>query len=119
VYQKAGVYTVILNVTDATGHVASASNTVAVTSPLSASFTYSPSNPAPLSNVQFTATATGGTAPYSYSWNFGDGTTGTGASASHSYLLPGTYKVTLTVVDANGLTTTASTTVTVAISLVL
>ena len=117
VYQTAGVYTVVLTVTDTAGHVASASNTVTVTSPLSASFTYSPSNPAPLTSVQFTATTTGGTGPYGYSWDFGDGTTGTGASASHLYLLPGTYTVTLTVVDANGLTTTASTTVTVAISL--
>ena len=117
IYQTAGVYTVVLTVTDAAGHVASATNTVTVTLPLSASFTYSPSNPAPLTNIQFTATATGGTAPYNYSWDFGDGTTGTGAAATHSYLLPGTYTVSLTVVDANGLTTTASTTVTVAISL--
>ena len=117
VYQTAGVYTVVLTVTDAAGQVASATNTVTVTLPLSASFTYSPSNPAPLTNIQFTATATGGTAPYNYSWDFGDGTTGTGAAATHSYLLPGTYTVSLTVVDANGLTTTASTTVTVAISL--
>src|SRR2546425_1990357 len=117
VYQTADAYTVVLTVTDAAGHVASVNNTVTVTSPLSATFTYSPSNPGPLINVQFTATATGGTGPYSYSWDFGDGTTGTGASASHSYLLPGTYTLTLTVADANGLTTTASTTVTVAISL--
>ncbi len=117
VYQTAGIYTVVLTVTDAAGQVASATNTVTVTLPLSASFTYSPSNPAPLTNIQFTATATGGTAPYNYSWDFGDGTTGTGAAATHSYLLPGTYTVSLTVVDANGLTTTASTTVTVAISL--
>jgi len=115
-YQTAGVYTVVLTVTDAAGHIASASNAITVTSPLSASFTYAPSTPAPLTSVQFTASATGGTAPYSYSWDFGDGTTGTGASASHSYLLPGTYTVTLTVVDSNGLTTTASTTVTVTVS---
>jgi PKD repeat protein len=116
IYQAAGIYTVVLTVTDAKGLVANANSTVTVTSPLSASFTYSPSNPAALSNVQFTASATGGTSPYSYTWDFGDGTTNTGASVGHSYLLPGTYTVTLTVVDANGLTTTASTTITVAIS---
>src|SRR6267378_4569955 len=116
VYQAAGTYTVVLTVTDVKGLFATANSTVTVTSPLSASFTYSPSNPAALSNVQFTASATGGTSPYSYTWDFGDGTTNSGASVGHSYLLPGTYTVTLTVVDANGLTTTASTTITVAIS---
>ena len=114
VYSSAGSYGVVLTVTDAAGHVASATNTVTVA--FSASFTYSPSNPGPLTNVQFTATATGGKAPYSYSWDFGDGSTGTGASASHSYLLPGTYTVALTVADANGVTATASSTITVPVS---
>src|SRR5213594_384743 len=83
--------------------------------PLSASFTYSPSNPAPVLAVTFTASATGGTQPYSYSWDFGDGSTGNGQSVSHSYLLPGTYTVTITVDDANGATVSTSQTVTVSI----
>jgi PKD repeat protein len=112
-YQKAGAYTVVLTLTDSLAHVANATHTITVSAPLSASFTYTSSHPAPVVPVQFVANATGGTQPYSYSWNFGDGTTGTGASVSHSYLLTGTYTVTLTVVDANGLTATTSATVTV------
>ena len=119
VFQTAGVYSVVLTVTDAAGHVANATNTITVTSQLSASFTFSPSNPTTLSNTQFTASASGGTAPYTYNWDFGDGTTGTGASASHSYLLPGTYTVTLTVTDSSGLTAMATNTVTVALSVVV
>src|SRR5881296_3568567 len=83
--------------------------------PLSASFTYSPSNPAPVLAVTFTASATGGTQPYSYSWDFGDGSTSNGQSVNHSYLLTGTYTVTLTVNDANGATVSTSQTVTVSI----
>ena len=69
--------------------------------PLSTSFTASPSTP--LVNVQviFTATTTGGTAPYAYSWSFGDGATSTGQNPSHNYSSLGTYTVTLTVTDAS------------------
>ena len=87
------------------------------TPPLTASFTYSPSNPAPLLPVTFTANATGGMQPYSYNWNFGDGSTDSGQSVNHSYLLPGTYTVTLTVGDANGATASTSQTVTVSVPL--
>jgi len=83
--------------------------------PLSASFTYSPSNPAPILPVTFTGNATGGAQPYSYSWNFGDGSTGNGQSVSHPYLLPGTDTVALTVGDASGARVSTSQTVTVSI----
>jgi hypothetical protein len=50
----------------------------------------------------------GSTAPgstiSSYAWSFGDNSTGTGESADHSYALGGTYPVTLTVTNAEGLT---------------
>jgi len=112
-FQTGGSYTVTLTVTDVGGLVAKASQTITVNAPLSARFTYSPSNPLPLLAVTFTASASGGSSPYSHSWDFGDGTTATGASVSHSYLLPGTYSVTLIVTDSNGQTVTTSQSITV------
>lgn len=38
----------------------------------------------------------------SYFWDFGDGFTGTGEVIEHSYLVPGTYKVTLTIQTSLG-----------------
>src|SRR5256712_3135338 len=117
-FQSSGSYTVVLTVTDSSGQIAPSSQTVTVSSPLSASISSSPSNPTTVLPVTFTGSATGGTGPDTYSWNFGDGTTGTGSSVSHIYLLPGTYTVTLTVTDANGQTATSTVTVTVSLPLV-
>ncbi len=80
--------------------------------------------------ASFTATPTSGTAPVlatfdaslsadadgsivSYAWNFGDGSTAAGLTASHSYSSAGTFIATLTVTDDQGLTGTASASVTV------
>jgi subtilisin family serine protease/PKD repeat protein len=49
-----------------------------------------------------------------YQWNFGNGATTTGATPSYSYATPGTYTVTLTVLDNNGATNIAKTTATIA-----
>ena len=117
-YQAAGTYTVSLTLTDANGYSANLSTNTVVKPPLTATFTYSPSNPAPLLPVTFNAVATGGTQPYSYNWDFGDGSTATGASATHSYLLPGTYSVSLAVTDANGQSFVTSETVTVTVPIV-
>jgi PKD repeat protein len=54
--------------------------------------------------VTFTGQASG-TSPLSYAWDFGDGSSGSGTlTPSHTYQDNGTYTVTLTVTDANGLT---------------
>lgn len=44
----------------------------------------------------------------SYTWEFGDGASAGGFSVSHTYSVSGTYQVTLTVVDNDGLSAQAS-----------
>ena len=68
---------------------------------LSTSFTYSPSSPQVSQQVSFTASASGGTAPYTFSWAFGDGATGTGAAVYHTYSTTGSYSVLLTAKDSS------------------
>jgi PKD repeat protein len=50
----------------------------------------------------------------SYSWNFGDGSTGSGRTATHSFSIPGTYAVTLTVMDQYNRTASTTQTLDVA-----
>jgi hypothetical protein len=57
-------------------------------------------------NVNLTASANGGVAPYSFNWGFGDGNTGTGQNATHFYTARGTFFPRVVAVDrtltANG-----------------
>ena len=86
--------------------------------PLSTSFTSSPSTTLVSVPVMFTATTSGGTAPYTISWNFGDGATGTGAIATYSYSVAQTFTVTEVAKDSSSpqQTVTSSQTVTVSSS---
>jgi PKD repeat protein len=66
------------------------------------------------SAVSFSGSVTGGTAPYTYSWAFGDGTTASGTlTPSHAYTSDGSYTATLTVTDAQNLSSQNSTSVTI------
>jgi parallel beta-helix repeat protein len=75
---------------------------------LAANFTAAPlSGPAPL-KVTFTDTATGD--PQFWNYGFGDGFTSTAKNPSHTFLRPGNYTVTLTVLKLEGSTMIRNTT---------
>ena len=55
-----------------------------------------------------------GTNPLTYQWNFGDGTTASGSlNPTHTYMPYGVYTATLTVTDADGLSSQSSLTATI------
>jgi len=73
-----------------------------------ASFTFYPAAPIVNQNITFNATDStpdGGELidPDGYAWDFGDGTNATGVIVDHAYAAAGTYNVSLTVTDTEGL----------------
>ncbi|HUP59575.1 MAG TPA: PKD domain-containing protein [Thermoanaerobaculia bacterium] len=93
----AGSYRVYVSAFNSAGH-SPASNTIAVSfagsTPLKASFSWSPSNPTTNDTVSFADQTTGGVS--SWSWSLGDGTYSSAQNPSKRYATPGTYSVTLT-----------------------
>lgn len=120
----AGNYTVSLKVTTV-GTSAAATSVTFTSSEVTPSVSLNgTSSVASGSSATFTATTTDSSvdapAGFSYSWNFGDGSpvqTATGGSAvaqvSHAYSTPGTYNVTVTASNQDGLSGSASTSVAV------
>ena len=118
-YLSAGTYIAVLTVTDAQGLTGTATQEIMVTSgttgnePPNAIVSATPMFGAAPLVVNFDASAsTDDTGISSYSWDFGDGTTATGVEVAHTYTLENTYTAILTVTDANGLTDSASVTIT-------
>ncbi|MCU7937090.1 MAG: PKD domain-containing protein, partial [Candidatus Thiodiazotropha sp. (ex Dulcina madagascariensis)] len=116
-YTAQGTYSVTLTVTDNEGAMGSDTTTA----------TIGVGNQAPVAvaNGPYSATvnlpvqfdSTGSSDPdgaiVAYDWDFGDGTAGTGPNPSHTYATPGTYNVTLTVMDGEGAMDSDATTATI------
>jgi len=111
-YQTAGTYTVTLVVQDSQGTQKSATASVNVIAPLTATMAADLTTGTIPFTVTFSVTVSGGTPPYTYAWNFGDGGSSTQQNPSHAYQVAGTYTVTITVSDGGGRTVTRTTTVT-------
>ena len=110
VYGSSGTYPVTLTVTGP-GGTSFVTHNVTVSGPISALFTWSPSNPTTGDTVQFTDLSGG--APTSWSWSLGEGTTSAQQNPSKRYTAQGTYSVTLTVLR-NGTSSTTTRQLTVA-----
>ena len=103
-YRTPGTVVVTLTVTDSRGAQATSTRSITVTpsTPPTATFTVSPSNPGTNQAIFFNASGSrpaAGRTIVSYDWDFGKGTTGSGVTVTKSYETPGTYTVTLRVTD--------------------
>ena len=102
-YSSPGTYVAQVVVTDSLGTTAPDTVTITATiQPLSATVQANPTTGnAPLA-VSFSASASGGLAPYSYQWTFGDGSSGISQSITHTYTAAGTYAAQVIVRDSLG-----------------
>jgi PKD repeat protein len=107
----AGTHTFTLTCTDKAGSASkSSSTTVTVNKAPVANFTASSS----ALTATFTDSSSDDVSIASRSWNYGDGMTGT--AASHTYAAAGTYNVSLTVTDNEGVATTVTKAVSIAVA---
>ena len=117
-YSLYGTYTATLTVTDAVGDKSTSTTTVTVKDVPPTVTIGGPYTGATGSAIAFTASATDPSpqevaAGFAYSWNFGDGSTSTLQNPSHTYASTGSYTVTLSVKDSDGVSTTATTSATI------
>jgi len=117
VYNIYGNYTVKLIIGDSEGLNDTVSKALSVRQYPKANFIYAPALPLVNETVTFNASASTpeGGIIIEYSWDFGDGSTAKGVVVSHAYVTYGTFTVTLTVTDSEGLSDTYTKTIRIAI----
>jgi len=122
-FSASGSYTVTLKVKDNFNAENSTTITFTVQSrqisqnqPPVADFTFYPLHPVVNQSVSFNSTSSDDGSIVSFSWDFGDGSTASGSQVSHSFSSAGSYSVSLTVVDDQGLSSFVSKTVVVSSS---
>jgi PKD repeat protein len=116
-YLSAGTFDVTLTVTDDGGAMGSGSTTATITAqPLppiaNVGGAYSGIVGTPIDFNGAGSSDPDGTI-VSYAWDFGDGGTATGATPAHTYAVDGTFTVTLTVTDSDGLSDSDATSATI------
>jgi PKD repeat protein len=112
-YTVPGTYTATLSVADTRDTVSAATATVTVGPGLWVRASVTPASVELLAPVTFNASVGGGSGPYNVFWGFGDGLGSGAINTTHSYSTPGTYPITLRVVDALGTAKTQNFTVVV------
>jgi PKD repeat protein len=116
-YAAPGTYTVTMTATDGWGASASISKVLSLIEPVGNVApvpAFSKSCLGLICLVNGSATVDPNGDQISYSWNFGDGTAAvTGATPSHTYLVAGTYTITLTATDGWNRSASTSSPVTV------
>jgi PKD repeat protein len=107
VYGFAGTFSIVLTVTDSVGKSATKSAQIVIAPPILpvASFTYTidTSTGALIVAADGSGSSSANGPIISYNWNWGDGIgVSSGVTSSYTYALPGTYVVTLVVLDISG-----------------
>jgi PKD repeat protein len=117
-YPAAGTYLITLTVIDQLGGTGSATWAAQVYPAPSVAVSSSSAVTDVNRSVSFTSLASGGTGSGPTTWSFGDGTTGNGTAVAHSWRAAGSYAVTVTYLDALGVSANSTVTIRVNPSLV-
>lgn len=98
-YAALGIYTANVTLTDAAGVTSRSTTSIMVLSGPTVTARVEPRFTDVGRAVTYTASASGGTAPYSTRWSFGDGLGFTGGATTHAYASAGTFAGNVTVTD--------------------